>query len=128
MAKYLSPEWLEEFRTLAEDQPTRPGATVNIQYKVTGGPEGEVDYYWVIEEGKIVDAKIGIIEPADFTMTQTYSDAAEIQRGELDPTAAFMQGRIKVTGSMTKMMSLLPITNSPEWKSLQEKVSAATEY
>ena len=51
-----------------------------------------------------------------------------MQKGELDATAAFMQGKMKVAGNMAKMMSLLPITNSPEWKALQEKVNAVTEY
>jgi putative sterol carrier protein len=126
--KYLSQEWLDEFRTLAQDQPTRPGATVKIQYKVTGGPDGDVDYYWFIDEGKITEAKLGTIDDADFTMTNTWDDGAKIQRGELEATAAFMQGKMKVAGNMAKMMSLLPITNSPEWKALQEKVGTITEY
>jgi putative sterol carrier protein len=128
MPQYLSQEWLDEFVALAADQPTRPGATVRIQYKATGGPAGDVDYYWVIDEGKILDAKLGTIDDADFTMTTAYDDAAKVQRGEMDATAAFMQGKMKVTGNMAKMMSLLPITNAPEWKALQEKVNAATEY
>jgi putative sterol carrier protein len=61
-------------------------------------------------------------------MTQSYDDAAKVQSGELDATAAFMQGKVKVAGNMAKMMALLPITNSPEWKTLQEKVAAMTEY
>lgn len=128
MPKYLSQEWLDEFRTLAQDQPTRPGATVKIQYKVAGGPDGDIDYYWVIDEGKILEAGLGTIPGADFTMTQNYDDAAKVQRGELEATAAFMQGKMKVSGNMAKMMSLLPITNSPEWKALQEKVRTITEY
>jgi putative sterol carrier protein len=114
--------------TLAVDQPTRPGATVKIQYKVTGGPAGDIDYYWIIDEGKILEAKLGTLDDVDFTMTQGYDDAAKVQRGELEATAAFMQGKMKVAGNMAKMMSLLPITNSPEWKALQEKVGAITEY
>ena len=128
MPQYLSQEWLDEFVTLAADQPNRPGATVKIQYKATGGPAGDIDYYWVIDEGKILDAKLGTIDGADFTMTTAYDDAVKVQKGELDATAAFMQGKMKVAGNMAKMMSLLPITNSPEWKTLQEKVNAATEY
>lgn len=41
MSKYLSQEWLDEFRVLAQDQPARPGATVRIQYRTTGGLDGE---------------------------------------------------------------------------------------
>ena len=128
MPKYLSQEWLDEFVQLAVDQPERPGATVKIQYQVTGGPGGDIEYHWVINEGKFDDAKLGPIDGADFTMTSTYDDAAKMQKGELDATAAFMQGKIKVAGNMAKMMSLLPITNSPEWKALQEKVNAITDY
>jgi putative sterol carrier protein len=51
-----------------------------------------------------------------------------IQKGELDANAAFMQGRVKVTGNMAKLMSLLPITNSPEYKALQVQVLELTEF
>ena len=128
MPQYLSQEWLDEFVKLAVDQPNRPGATVKIQYKATGGPAGDIEYYWVIDEGKILEAKLGTIDGADFTMTSAYEDGAKVQRGEMDATAAFMQGKMKVSGNMAKMMSLLPITNSPEWKSLPEKVNTITEY
>ena len=101
---------------------------MKIQYKATGGPDGDIDYYWVIDEGKILEAKLGTVDGADFTMTSAYDDAVKVQKGELDATAAFMQGKMKVAGNMAKMMSLLPITNSPEWKALQEKVNAVTEY
>jgi putative sterol carrier protein len=128
MPKYLSQEWLDEFVKLAADQPERPGATVKIQYKAAGGPDGDVDYYWIINEGKFEDAQLGTVDAADFTMTTAYDDAVKVQKGEMDATAAFMQGKMKVAGNMAKMMSLLPITNSPEWKALQEKVNAITEY
>jgi putative sterol carrier protein len=128
MPKYLSQEWLDEFRTLAQDQPPRPGATVKIQYKAIGGPEGDVDYYWVLDEGKLLEAKLGNLSDADFTINMAYDDAAKVQQGDLDANAAFMQGKMKVAGNMAKMMSLLPITNSPEWKVLQEKVRTITEY
>ena len=128
MVKYLSQEWLDEFKSLARDQPTRPGATVKMQYRAIGGPEGDIDYYWILEEGAISTVQLGKLSDADFTVTMSYSDAVKIQRGELDTNAAFMQGKMKVAGNMAKMMSLLPITNSPEWKDLQEKVRAITEY
>lgn len=128
MAKYLSQEWLDESRTLAEDQPVRPGATARIQYHTTGTPEGDVKYYWVLEDGKLVDSKLGELPDSDFTLTMSYDDAVKVQQGELDPNAAFMQGRMKVTGNMAKLMSLLPLTNSPEYRALQEEIRKVTEY
>jgi alkyl sulfatase BDS1-like metallo-beta-lactamase superfamily hydrolase len=128
MAKWLSQEWLDEGRELSESQPERPGATARMQYVVTGGPEGDVKYYWILENGKLLESKLGELEDAEVTLTQSYDDAMRIQKGELDANAAFMQGRVKVTGNMAKLMSLLPITNSPEYKALQQQILEKTEF
>ena len=129
MAKYLTQEWLDESRKLAEDQPVRPGATAKMQYVVTGAPEGEdIKYYWVLEDGKLLDSQLGEAADSDFTLTMSYDDAKKVQQGELDPNAAFMQGRMKVAGNVAKLMALLPITNSPEYKQLQEQVREMSEF
>ena len=128
MAKWLTQEWLDEGRQLSESQPERPGATARMQYVVTGGPDGDVKYYWVLENGKLVESKIGDLPDAEVTLTQSYEDAMRIQKGELDANAAFMQGRVKVTGNMAKLMSLLPITNSAEYKQLQTEILEKTEF
>ncbi|HZN13325.1 MAG TPA: SCP2 sterol-binding domain-containing protein [Acidimicrobiales bacterium] len=128
MAKYLSQEWMDEGRKLAESQPERPGASARMQYVVTGGPDGDIKYYWVLENGKLLDSQVGEITDSDFTLTQSYDDSVKVQKGELDANAAFMQGRVKVTGNMAKLMALLPLTNAPEYKALQEQINAMTEY
>jgi putative sterol carrier protein len=128
MAKWLTQEWLDETRKMAEGQPERPGASAKMQYVVTGGPEGDVKYYWVLENGKLNESKLGEMPDAEVTMTQTYEDAMKIQKGELDANAAFMQGRIKVSGNMAKLMSLMPLTNAPEYKELQAQIQKITEY
>ena len=128
MAKYLSQEWLDEGRKLSDEFPERPGASARMQYVVTGTPDGDVKYYWVLENGKILESTLGEDSSADFTITTTYEDSKKIQDGELDANAAFMQGRMKVTGNMAKLMSLLPLTNSPEYRALQEQIREITEY
>ena len=128
MSKWLSQEWLDEAKKLAESQPERPGASARMQYVVTGGSEGEIRYYWVLENGKLLESTLGDLPDAEVTLTQTYDDAQKIQKGELDANAAFMQGRVKVTGNMAKLMALLPLTNAPEYKQLQEQIQAITEY
>lgn len=128
MAKWLSQEWLDEGRELSGTQPERPGATARMQYVVTGGPDGDVKYYWVLENGKLLESELGELPDAEVTLTQSYDDAMRIQKGELDANAAFMQGRVKVTGNMAKLMSLLPITNSPEYKALQQQILERTEF
>jgi len=128
MPKYLSQEWLDEGTKLAEGQPDRPGASARMQYVVTGGPDGDVKYYWLLENGKLLEAKVGEISDADFTLTLTYDDSVKVQKGELDANAAFMQGRMKVTGNMGKLMSLMPLTQSPEYKAIQAKIAEQTDF
>jgi putative sterol carrier protein len=128
MAKWLSQEWLDEQQRLSEGQPERPGASARMQYVITGAPDGEVRYYWVLENGKLLESQLGELPDAEVTLTQSYEDAMRIQKGELDANAAFMQGRVKVTGNMAKLMALLPITNSAEYKQLQTEIQAVTEY
>jgi putative sterol carrier protein len=129
MAKYLTPEWMDEFVKLAAGQPERPGLDVKIQYVTTDAPGGDtVNYYWIVEAGRITESVVGEIDDPDFTMTVSYDDAAAIQQGELEANAAFMQGKMKISGNVPRMMSLLPLTTSPEWKALQESLKAVTEY
>jgi hypothetical protein len=126
--KYLTQEWLDVTRELAADQPERPGASARMNYAVTGGPDGDISYYWILENGKLLESKLGTLPDADVTLTQTYADASLIQKGELDANAAFMQGKVKVTGNLAKLMALLPLTNAPEYKALGEKIKEITEF
>ena len=127
MAKYLSQEWLDLQKELAQEFPERPGATARMQYVVTGAPEGDVKYYSVIDNGAIVENSLGEDPQSEFTLTTTYDDSVKVLKGELDANAAFMQGRMKVAGNMGKLMSLMPLTQSPEYKAIQAKVAEQTE-
>jgi putative sterol carrier protein len=128
MTRYLSQEWLDETRELAGGQPERPGASAQMQYVVSGGPDGDIRYYWILEDGKLLESALGDAPDADFTMTLSYEDSVKVQKGELDANAAFMQGRMKVAGNMAKLMQLMPLTNSPEYKALQEQVRQVTDF
>jgi len=129
MTTYLTQEWLDEFKRVANDtQPERPGVSARMQYRITGTPAGDVDYYWVIMDGTLTEAKLGEAAEADFTITMAYDDAVKTQKGEIDTNAAFMQGKMKVTGNMAKLLSLLPLTNSPEYKKLEEEMRATTSF
>ena len=128
MAKYLTQEWMDRARELAQDFPETPGATVRMQQVVTGAPEGDVKYYTVIENGKTLEQNVGEDPQADVTLTNSYDDAVKIMKGELDANAAFMQGRVKVTGNMAKIMALMPLTNKPEYKDIQDKLRNETEF
>ncbi|MGI8685453.1 MAG: SCP2 sterol-binding domain-containing protein [Acidimicrobiales bacterium] len=129
MAKFLSQEWLDETRKMADGQPERMGASARLQYVLNGAPDGgDVKYYWVIVDGKLLESGLGELDDAEITLTLSHADATLIQKGELDSNAAFMQGRVKVTGNTPKLMALLPITQSPEYKQLQREINEITDY
>ncbi len=128
MAKWLTQEWLDASTELAKDQPVRPGASAKLQYVVTDGPDGDIAYYWIVVDGLLVENRLGALVDAEVTLTESFEDAQRMQLGELDANAAFMQGRIKVSGDVAKLMALLPITMSPEFQEFQKKVLAITEF
>lgn len=128
MAKYLSQEWLDIQKELGQSFPERPGATARMQYVVTGTPDGDVKYFTVIENGKMLENSLGEDPETEFTLTSTYDDSVKVLKGDLDANAAFMQGKMKVTGNMGKLMSLMPLTQSPEYKKIQADVAEQTEY
>lgn len=128
MAAYLSQGWLDLHKDLARELPQRPGATARVQYVVSGAPEGEVRYHLSVEDGRITAAELGTDPSAEVTLAQAYDDARKVATGELDANAAFMQGRVKVTGNMGKLMSLMPLTQSAEYKAMVARVAERTEF
>lgn len=128
MTKWLSAEWFDQTRAMATDQPVHPGLSARIQYEITGGPDGVASYYWVLEDGRLQSSAGGVIDDRDVTLTMVWADAESMCRGDLDPNVAFMQGRMKVAGSMGVMMALLPVTNTPEYRELRRRIAEVTDF
>lgn len=47
--------------------------------------------------------------PADCTVTVSKDDLEAMAKGELDPTTAFMTGKLKIAGDMSVAMALQPL-------------------
>lgn len=128
MAKYLSQEWHDRAKELAQTFPERAGATARMVYIVSGGPDGDITYHQIIQNGKVLDQGLGACENAEITMTVSWDDSVMVQRGELDANAAFMQGRVKVVGPMGKVMALMPLTQSAEYRASLAALATQTDY
>ncbi|MDQ3645901.1 MAG: SCP2 sterol-binding domain-containing protein [Actinomycetota bacterium] len=114
--KFLSEEWAQEVTAALNSsddfKSAAAGQTVKLQQVVTDTPDGgETKYYFNLEGG---NAQVGLGETADAeaTLTQSYETARAIAQEELNPTNAFMQGKLKITGNMMKLMQLQGVFNA----------------
>jgi len=83
-------------------------AVAALQEKMSGGIDGTAKF--VVEgEGAIMidgDTVREGDEDADVTLTADADTFQEILSGELNPTSAFMTGKLSVDGDMSKAMAL----------------------
>jgi predicted lipid carrier protein YhbT len=128
VTKWLSTEWFDRVLALAPGLPVRPDLSARVQEQITGGPAGDVSCYWVLEDGRPTSAAIGTVEAADLTLTLPWADGAALQAGSLDPSVAFMQGRMKVAGSMEATLALLAAARSPEGQELRRRIGEFTDW
>jgi hypothetical protein len=123
VTKWLSAEWFDQAHELWPDASGPGGLSGRVQCEVTGGPDGDVSCYWVFVDGRLESGSVGRLGDADVTLTLIWGDAVDVQRGDLDPNVAFMQGRMKVTGSMGVMTDLLSRVHSPECRELMPRLA-----
>jgi putative sterol carrier protein len=78
--------------------PAKAGTTnATIQFDLTGDKGGK---WWVkIHDGTAESGK-GEVENPNLTLTADAADYVKISLGQLDGTAAFMQGKLKIKGDM----------------------------
>ncbi|MEX2587738.1 MAG: SCP2 sterol-binding domain-containing protein [Actinomycetota bacterium] len=82
------------------------GHNVEVQVITTDFPqEGEKKTYLRIKEG-VPDVGIGELEDPDAVITQDYETAVALDKGELNPQTAFMEGKMKIKGNLMKIMQL----------------------
>nr|MBA2601885.1 SCP2 sterol-binding domain-containing protein [Actinomycetota bacterium] len=114
--KFLSEEWANEMteKLNSSDEFKSAAGTqqVKLQQVVTDAPDGgETKYYFTLDGGQ-AQVGIGEVSDADATLTQTYETAAAITKSELNAQQAFMQGKLKISGNMMKLMQLQNVFNA----------------
>lgn len=92
--RFLSREWLDHLSSLTSA--ASAATTISVHQRVTGGPEGDVEYTLRLVGGKVA------FEPGpgrgDIELTSDYDTAAAINQGVLTPAAAFAAGRLRIGG------------------------------
>jgi putative sterol carrier protein len=107
--QFLSDEWLSEVsnRLNAHEgfQSAAKGQAARLQQEVLGSPAGDVRYGFVLDGGK-VELSQGDIENPEATISQSYETAVAMSKQETTGQQAFMQGKLKVSGNLMKIMQL----------------------
>jgi putative sterol carrier protein len=109
---FLSDEWLEEARKIREEYKDRtpaPAHEIKMNQIITEVPfgDGTILAHMDTSSGEL-SMDLGHLESADLKVTLDYATARAILV-EGNPQAgmqAFMTGRIKVEGDMSKLMTL----------------------
>lgn len=128
--KFLSEEWIAEAKRIREemegDAPA-PAHQVRMNQIITDVPfgDGELQAHMDTSDGEM-KMDLGHIENPDLTVTLDYATAKAIL---VDGNAqagmqAFMAGKVKVQGDMTKLMAMQQQGGDP---ALAAKVSAAIQ-
>ena len=135
MAKYafLTDEWMEAAKAIRDeyaDQVSPPAHAIRMNQVVTDVPfgEGTINTHLDTSGGETV-MELGHLENPDLTVTTDYATAKAITvDGDAQVAMqAFMQGKVKVQGDMSKLMLLQQAPSDPAQDEIQAKVKEITE-
>jgi putative sterol carrier protein len=130
---FLSDEWIAEAKKIREShagETTAPAHVIKMNQVITDVPfgDGTVEAHLDTSGGDI-DMDLGHLDAPDLTVTLDYETAKAILV-EGNPQAgmqAFMAGKIKVQGDMTKMMALQGGTPSEADAAIAKEIQDITE-
>ncbi len=130
---FLSDEWIEAARAIREEyrgKTPAPAHTVKMNQIITDVPfgDGTIHAHMDTTSGE-VELELGHLDDADVTVTLDYATAKAILV-EGNPQAgmqAFMAGKIKVEGDMTKLMAMGQAPPDPVAVEVATKIQEITE-
>jgi putative sterol carrier protein len=135
MAKYkfLSEEWVAEAKKIREEfegQAPAPAHVVRMNQVITEVPfgDGDVNAHMDTSDGEL-KMDLGHLENPDLTVTLDY-DTAKAIIVDGNPQAgmqAFMAGKIKVQGDITKLMAMQQGAPDAAAQQVAERIKEITE-
>jgi SCP-2 sterol transfer family len=132
---FLSDEWIEEARRIRSEAEASGGAaavdhSLRMNLVITDVPfgDGPIDAHLDTSSG-MADLDSGHIDPADLLVTVDYDTARSILvDGNMQAAMqAFMMGRVKVEGDMTKLFELQSANPGPAAQDLAQRLRDITE-
>jgi putative sterol carrier protein len=135
VSKFLSDEWLDQAKAIRAEYEGKGGAPphkMKMNLVITEVPadvsDGPIEAHVDTTEGDTT-MDMGHLDTPDLTVTLDY-DIAKAILVEGNPQAgmqAFMAGKIKVQGDMTKLMAMQGAAPDPVAQEIAEKINAITD-
>lgn len=135
MAPWLTPTWVEESARVLGTWPPADGrlpplAPVAVAVTVTGGPEGDAHWerrWWATPGATGSEATTSERGDRILALTIPAATAGAILRGDLSPSVAFMQGRLKTSGDQGAVLDVLAATATDAFRATLAKVRTVTD-
>ena len=128
MSPFLDDGWLDLLEEAAGDLPEVAGASADVVVVVADAPKGEVLAHLTIEDGRLVSLAPRSDGDDPLELSCPYDLASAIVRGETTVSVAFMRGALKVSGNMSALYRILPLTDDQPFIELLRTVAARTEF
>jgi hypothetical protein len=124
-------EWAEAVRAGFDGLDGPDALTGSVRVDVTGGPDGDLSMYADFDRGHLTGAGAGsgagtgtgVGSGPAATLSLTAADAWAVLAGDLDPSVAFMQGRMKVTGDMGLVLDLLALAATDDFRARRQQLA-----
>lgn len=135
MADGFSAEWAAEAAELWPYLPPAPGAEGTVRLAVAVAPRREVAFQWRYRGGEAVAGGAGGTAAggagadggtgaggdgeAELALTLAAADASDVLSGQVEPSVAFMRGRLKASGDGGLLLAFLSSTTDggfDEWR------------
>lgn len=130
--EFLTPEWIEAAKKIRDesDAPTTPPAhSVRMNQIITDAPfTGEAIHVHMDTSDGEIKLDEGHLENPDLTVTVDWETAKAIFVDQ-NPQAgmqAFMAGKVKVQGDMTKLMAMQNSAPDPGAQAIADKIKEIT--
>ncbi len=135
MPKFLSEEWVAQARAIQQEYEGKgvpPAAQVKINLTIGDVPgdvgSGDIAARMDTTQGTI-ELDLGHFDVADAGLTVGYDTAKAfiVEGNQQAMMQAFMQGKVKITGDMTKVLALQATGADPVAVEISGRLKAITE-
>lgn len=131
--EFLSPEWMAAAKAIRDEAETPAGGVphqVKMNLVITEAPfneGGEVHAHMDTSEGELKMDE-GHLEGGELTVTVDWSTAKAIfvEQNQQAGMQAFMAGKIKVIGDITKLMAMQSAAPDPAAAAVMAKIAEIT--